>query len=320
MSESRVTGVRHIALAVPDYESEVDFYEQLWGLKKVDHDSGVAFLAAEGSPEQYVVRFRRSQERRVDLLALSVADRATVDTLAAELGRNGVGLAREPGVLDTPGGGYGFRCFDPDGRVVEISADVARRTFRVLEYRESIPQKLSHVVFYTPDPARAVAFYRDRLGFLVSGWVGDYFGFLRTSMQPDFHILAFARGPASYFHASFELRGYDEYMRGCGRALQAKVPLLWGLGKHVPADSAFAYFQDPNGLTCEYSPPQEQILDEQCYVTKHWAGDENPGTSGARRVRKIFPRRCRRGIGPAERTPASGSLRRCNTTSQSWSR
>ena len=96
MTESRVTGVRHIALAVPDYDREVDFYEQLWGLKKVDHDRGVAFLAAEGSPEQYVIRFRRSQERRVDLLALSVADRATVDTLATELGRNGVGLAREP--------------------------------------------------------------------------------------------------------------------------------------------------------------------------------------------------------------------------------
>ena len=150
MTESRVTGVRHIALAVPDYDREVDFYEQLWGLKKVDHDRGVAFLAAEGSPEQYVIRFRRSQERRIDLLALSVADRATVDTLATELGQAGVRLAREPAVLDTPGGGYGFRCFDPDGRVLEISADVARRTFRVLEYRESIPQKLSHVVFYTP--------------------------------------------------------------------------------------------------------------------------------------------------------------------------
>ena len=57
MTESRVTGVRHIALAVPDYDREVDFYEQLWGLKKVDHDRGVAFLAAEGSPEQYVIRF-----------------------------------------------------------------------------------------------------------------------------------------------------------------------------------------------------------------------------------------------------------------------
>jgi catechol 2,3-dioxygenase-like lactoylglutathione lyase family enzyme len=246
-------------------------------LKKVDHDSGLAFFAAEGSPEQYVLRIRDSEDRRVDLIALSAADAETVDTLAERLANAGVPMVNQPGVLDTPGGGYGFRCFDPDGRVVEISANVERRAFRVLEYRESIPQKLSHVVFYTPDPPKTVAFYRDKLGFLVSGWLGDHFAFLRTSMQPDFHILAFARGAASYFHASFELRGYDEYMRGCGRALQANVPLLWGLGKHVPADSAFAYFQDPNGLVCEYSPPQEQILDAQCYVTKQWGASENPG-------------------------------------------
>jgi len=277
MSEARVTGVRHIDLAVQDYARQVDFYENLWGLKKVDYDSGVAFFAAEGSPEQYILRIRESDDRRVDLVSLSAADRADVDRLAEQLGHDGVQIIREPGELDTPGGGYGMRCFDPDGRVVEISADVARRPFRVLEYRESIPQKLSHVVFYTPDPASTVAFYRDKFGMLVSGWIGDHFGFLRTSMQPDFHILAFARGTASYFHSSFELRGYDEYMRGCGRAIQAGVPLMWGLGKHVPADSAFAYFQDPNGLVCEYSPPQEQILDDDVYVTKCWSATENPG-------------------------------------------
>ncbi|MBV9577743.1 MAG: VOC family protein [Chloroflexi bacterium] len=277
MPETRVTGVRHIGLAVPAYDQQVEFYEKLWGLKKIDHDTDVAFFAAEGSPEQYIFRLRKSQDRRVDLVALSVADAAAVDTLAADLARDGVPIVSEPGRLQTPGDGYGFRCFDPDGRVVEISADVARRPFRVLEYRESIPQKLSHVVFYTPDPATTVAFYRDKLGLLVSGWIGDFFGFLRAERQPDFHILAFARGPASYFHASFELRGYDEYMRGCGRALEADVPLLWGLGKHVPADSAFAYFQDPNGLVCEYSPPQEQILDGQCYVPTQWGPTENPG-------------------------------------------
>jgi catechol 2,3-dioxygenase-like lactoylglutathione lyase family enzyme len=277
MPETRVTGVRHIDLAVPDYAAQVDFYENLWGLKKVDHDTGIAFFAAEGSPEQFILRIRESADRRVDVVALSAANRTAVDALAESLTRDGVQLVREPGELDTPGGGYGLRCFDPDGRVVEISADVARRPFRVLEYRESIPQKLSHVVFYTPDPVKTVAFYRDKFGFLVSGWIGDHFGFLRATMQPDFHILAFARGTTSYFHASFELRGYDEYMRGCGRALQANVPLLWGLGKHVPADSAFAYFEDPNGLVCEYSPPQEQILDEQCYLAKQWGASENPG-------------------------------------------
>lgn len=277
MPEVRVTGVRHIDLAVPDYDKQVDFYEHLWGLKKTEHDSGIAFFAAEGSPEQYILRIRENADRRVDLLALSVEDHFAVDQLAHKLSAGGVKLVREPSTLDTPGGGYGFRFFDPDGRVVEVSSDVSRRPFRVLEYRESIPQKLSHVVFYTPDPARTVGFYADYLGMYVSGWIGDHFGFLRASKQPDFHVVAFAKGAPSYFHASFELRGYDEYMRGCGRALQAKVPLLWGLGKHVPADSAFAYFLDPNGLVCEYSPPQEQILDNHCYVTKQWGATENPG-------------------------------------------
>jgi len=289
MPETRVTGVRHIALAVPDYQTQVDFYDKLWGLRKVDHDSGIAFFAAEGSPEQYVLRLRESAERRVDLIALSVADRAAVDSLASDLAADGVPIVREPGLLDTPGGGYGFRLFDPDGRVVEISAEVERRSFRVLEYRESIPQKLSHVVFYTPDPAVTVRFYADKLGMLVSGWLGDHFGFLRASQQPDFHVMAFAKGTASYFHASFELRGYDEYMRGCGRALQAGVPLVWGLGKHVPADSAFAYFQDPNGLICEYSPPQEQILDNQCYVTHMWQPNENSGDVWGTAVSKNLP-------------------------------
>jgi catechol 2,3-dioxygenase-like lactoylglutathione lyase family enzyme len=293
--KSRVTGVRYIALGVPEYHRQVDFYDGLWGLKRVDHDTGITFFAAEGSPEQYVLRIRNSPERRVDLLGLAVDDRAAVDALAADLAESGLRIVTEPGRLDTPGGGYGFRFFDPDGRVVEVSADVARRPFRVLEYREAIPQKLSHVVFYTPDPPATVRFYQEKLGFLVSGWLGDFFGFLRASRQPDFHVLAFARGGdgPSYFHASFELRGYDEYMRGCGNALQAGVPLLWGLGKHVPADSAFAYFQDPNGLVCEYSPPQEQILDNQCYVTKLWAPGENPndiwGTARAQNLPEGLP-------------------------------
>src|SRR5947209_18821348 len=100
----RITGVRHVALGVPDYDKQVDFYTGLWGLKKVDHDSGVAFLAAEGSPEQFVLRLRQSPEPRVDLLALSVANRADVDDLAADLARADVAIVREPGSLDTPGG------------------------------------------------------------------------------------------------------------------------------------------------------------------------------------------------------------------------
>lgn len=48
--------------------------------------------------------------------------------------------------MQTPGGGYGFRFFDNEGRTVEISADVALREHRKIEEGESIPVRLAHVV------------------------------------------------------------------------------------------------------------------------------------------------------------------------------
>jgi catechol 2,3-dioxygenase-like lactoylglutathione lyase family enzyme len=53
MSARLLTHLRHVDLAVPDYDKQLDFYAGVWGLTKVAEDSGISFLAAEGSPEQY---------------------------------------------------------------------------------------------------------------------------------------------------------------------------------------------------------------------------------------------------------------------------
>ena len=79
--------------------------------------------------------------------------------MAERLGTAGVQLVSEPDKLQTPGGGYGFRFFDNDGRTVEVSSDVAVRQHRKVEEGESIPVKLSHVVINSPNPEATVAFY-----------------------------------------------------------------------------------------------------------------------------------------------------------------
>ncbi|MBV9120710.1 MAG: VOC family protein, partial [Chloroflexi bacterium] len=243
MSQPRVTELRHIGVAVPDFDKQVAFYQDVWGLSKVATDGDIAYFATEGSPEQYVLRIRKSLERRVDLLALGMPDVAGVDQLAERLAADGVQLISQPGKLQTPGGGYGLRFFDPDGRTVEVSAGVQERQWRVLEYRESIPAQLSHLVFNSPNPQQCIEFYQEKLGMKLSGWLGDFFGFLRC--RPDFHNLAFVKSAnANLHHVSFELRGYDEYLRGVGRVLKAGTPMPWGIGKHTPADSGFAYFID----------------------------------------------------------------------------
>ncbi|GLW75264.1 oxidoreductase [Kitasatospora phosalacinea] len=284
-----LTHLRHVDLAVPDFEKQLDFYSGVWGLTETASDNGISFLAAEGSPEQYVVRLRRAEEKRLDLVSYGAASPADVDTLAEQLLSQGVQLITRPGAVDTPGGGYGFRFFDCDGRTVEVSADVAARRHRRIEAQESIPVRLSHVVLNSPDLDRTRRWYEQHLGFrlsdtLSSPHMGEVMHFLRISNQH--HSMALAKGPhTSLHHVSFELRGLDEYMYGTGRVLRAGVRKIWGPGRHLAGNNTFSYFLDPHGNTVEYTTELES-LDEDTWhphvydfsqpeVTDQW-GTANP--------------------------------------------
>ena len=105
MTERLITHLRHVDLAVPDYAAQLEFYTRMWGLEAETTDDGIAFLAAAGSPEQYSVRLRKADEKRLDLISFGAANRDDVDTLAQNLGRDGVQLVSEPDALTTPGGG-----------------------------------------------------------------------------------------------------------------------------------------------------------------------------------------------------------------------
>jgi catechol 2,3-dioxygenase-like lactoylglutathione lyase family enzyme len=268
MTRRLITHLRHVDLAVPDYAKQREFYTTLWGLTPVAEDNGIVFLAAEGSPEQYIVRLRKDADKRLDLISYGAATPADVDELAARLGSSGVQLINEPGALQTAGGGYGFRFFDVDGRTIEVSADVATRTHRRIEEREAIPVRISHVVINSPDMARTQAFYETHLGFdltdtLSHPHAGDLMKFMRCN--PQHHSLAIAKGPhVSLHHISFEMRGLDEYMRGTGRLLRAGTKLVWGPGRHAAGNNTFSYFRDPHGNTIEYTTELE-LLDEDSW-------------------------------------------------------
>jgi catechol 2,3-dioxygenase-like lactoylglutathione lyase family enzyme len=268
MTESLITHLRHVDLAIPDYDKQLAFYTGTWGLTQVAGDSGIAFLAAEGSPERYVIRLREDADKRLDLVSFGAASTAHVDRLAADLIGKGVTLAAEPAALATDGGGYGLRFFDIDGRTIEVSADVETRQHRKIEERESIPVRLSHVVLNGTDPDRTTRWYSRVLGFRLSDTLaGEDMGTVMNFMRcnPRHHSVAFARGPhVSLHHVSFELRGIDEFMRGTGRALRAGTRLVWGPGRHLAGSNTFAYFLDPSSNTVEYTTELAE-LDEDVW-------------------------------------------------------
>ena len=50
MAFSPITHLRHFDIAVPDYQKQVEFYKNHWGLTEMENDGGVTYFAAEGSP------------------------------------------------------------------------------------------------------------------------------------------------------------------------------------------------------------------------------------------------------------------------------
>jgi len=257
--DDRIVHLRYVGLALPEFELERSFIAANWGLVEVAHHDDVAYFAAEGSPEPYVLRLRKSDQKRLDLISFAVGSAAAVESQAQRLQAAGYPLVSHPHRLEGPGGGYGFRCFDIDGRTLEISSGVAERPARRLNRGESIPATLSHIALHSPDIRKSVAFYQAQLGFRVSDWVGCLMCYLRCNDLH--HSLAFLPGPVSLSRAAFEMRGLNEMMRGVGRLLQDNVVLGWGPGRHCAGNSAFAYFKTPGGSVLGYIAEVERVAE-----------------------------------------------------------
>lgn len=269
MKVSPITHIRYVAHAVPEFEATLEYYAGVFGLRTVEADKSRAHLAAEGSTEPFVLRLRKADDKHLDLISFAAVDVATVDRLAAEFIKADVRIDRLPGTLNSPGGGYGFRCFDPDGRLLEISADVTPRAARTLDEGESIPVKISHIVLNSPKLDVTRRFYEERLGFSLRDRIADFMYFLYVGV--DHHVMAITNAPhASFNHVAFEMRGLNEFLLGHGRLARQGIRPVFGPGRHGTGDNTFDYFVDPAGNLAEYTQGLLQIPDPASYPLKTW--------------------------------------------------
>lgn len=271
MTERLVSHLRYAALAVPNYEEERSFFTTYWGLTEVHAEAGLSYLAAEGSTEPFILRLR-DDDKRIDLVGFAVDGRDNLHALADGLRAKGVHFVHEPQELVGFSGGYGFRVFDGDGRVLEFSTGYALRQARKIREREPIPAQLSHVVFNSANINDTAQWYMDHLDFSLSDSLvrpdgGEMMHFMRCN--PNHHSIAVAMGPHhSLHHLSFEMRGIEEWMRGAGKILRSGARMIWGPGRHNAGDNTFAYFLSPAGNTIEYTT-ELSVVDEQTWQPHH---------------------------------------------------
>ncbi len=269
--ECRITHVRYVGLGVADLDSGLGYYRDLWGLTPTETQSGLVFLGADGSSDPYALRLRATEQNQIDLVSFGVPTRSDVDWYAARLlGRN-VQLITEPHTLDAPGGGYGFRFFDPvEGRTLEIAAEWTPKQARRISVGEHVPTGLSHVVLNSARMAELVDFFSDALGFFQSDYLEDVMVFLKGATPAHHQFAVSANVHANLNHIAYETRGLDEYMRAAGHLVRAGYPMVWGPGRHAPGSNTFAYFEDPNGFVAEYTTQLEDIADVTTWRPRVW--------------------------------------------------
>lgn len=254
---TRVTEIRYVGYGVEQFDIERKFYAEDWGLVEVAAADDMAWFKTHGHDEHHVVRLRKAGTNHIDVIALAAGSAEDVRVLHDKVAAAGCRIIHAPRDLDSPGGGYGFRFFSPDGLPFEISSDVARSDKRDMAKWEGMPVKISHIVLHSPDHKAMVGFFTDVLGFRVSDWLGDFMCFLRCNSAH--HRIALLPGPPCLNHVAYDMLGVDDMMRGVSRLRKRGTDLRWGPGRHTAGNNTFSYFTTPNGFAVEYTSELDEV-------------------------------------------------------------
>ncbi|MFG1181732.1 VOC family protein [Xanthobacter versatilis] len=205
-----------------------------------------------------------------------VADEATVDAIADELGKD-----RQV----TRGGDGSIEAFDDHGFALKFQVSVRRpldlpgervnapgapaqrapNERGVWQEMPAKPRTLSHVVCFVPDIDTAEAFYVQRLGFKVTDRLLNAGPFLRPAGTQDHHTLFFIQTPPfmqGCEHFAFHMGGPTELMLAGTRFAQAGYQSFWGPGRHKMGSNWFWYFNSPLGCHAEYDADMDLHDDE----------------------------------------------------------
>lgn len=116
------------------------------------------------------------------------------------------------------------------------------------------PRHLSHVLLFTPDVERQVAFYTQTLGLRLSDRSADIIAFLHGPHASEHHMIAFAKSHApGLHHSSWDVGSFHDVGLGAELMKAQGYAKGWGVGRHVLGSNYFYYVQDPWGSWAEYS-------------------------------------------------------------------
>ena len=256
----QVTRLAHVGLQARSLSTQAEFYNDRWGLERVDEFGREIFFRADG-PDHHVLTLKEGESAGLHHVALQVPNLDDIDRAYEDLLARGVEVVTPPTPDLEPGVKRGLRLQDPDGFLIELVAGVESVSD---PYKDEAvkPRALNHIVLNVRDQAVSESFYQEALGFkLTDRFIG---GLSFWACNTNHHSVAFAQsrdGEPGFHHAAFEMRDWEEWIKAVFYAGERGIPRAWGPGRHLFGNNLFSYYKDPEGNTVEYTAEVEQITD-----------------------------------------------------------
>lgn len=231
-----------------------------------------------------------------------VADRATLDAIAAELARDREVKRLPDGSIeaaDDLGFVLGFqltvrRPLALPGERVNAPGAAPQRPANVTGADANAPARprtLSHVVYFVPDAAKGEAFYTKRLGFVCTDRFTGVGPFLRPAGTLDHHTLFLIETPPfmrGCEHFTFHLGGPTEVLQAGTRFVEKGYQSFWGPGRHIFGSNWFWYFNSPLGCHVEYDADMD-LHDDKWVAREALAGADTSQIFLFQRRDKWYP-------------------------------
>ncbi|MGN6606942.1 MAG: VOC family protein [Jatrophihabitans sp.] len=187
--------------------------------------------------------------------------------------------------LQAPGGGVGLDLVDPSGVPVRVVAgvetlpDLPRQRPLAMNHADAVTrvnatqrpprepariERLGHVVLESANFGRALDWYLQHLGLIVSDFLyfpgqrelGPTMAFIRCDLgatPTDHHTLAMTLGPGrKYIHSAYQVADLDALAAGGEYLKQHRYRHSWGIGRHIEGSQLFDYWRDPDGFLVEH--------------------------------------------------------------------
>lgn len=272
----KVVDLAWLEFEKPDLERAVSFALDFgFSLAARDRDT-LVLRGTFAGPACLVIR--RGPVSRFVGPAFRAAERGDLTRLARATGAD----VRE---LGTPGGGRVVDLRDPSGfpvRVVHgfdvfpalpeqppatLNVGTARARINAAQRPPREPakvQRLGHLVLETRFFRRALGWYLDTLGMIVSDFLfldgqrdrGPTMAFLRCdrgSEPADHHTLAMHLGPGvGYVHSAYQVADLDALAVGGEYLAERGYRRTWGIGRHIQGSQLFDYWRDPDRFMVEH--------------------------------------------------------------------